>query len=145
MRKSIYIAAVLGLAYLLSYVSEPTDGALVSPAPASSSEQVMQAYENRQSDVQVRGQGTVLKVLPDDTKGSRHQKFILRIAEGHTLLVAHNIDLAPRIPQLREGDLVGFNGEYEWNNRGGVLHWTHHDPGNKHADGWLTHNGKTYQ
>lgn len=103
------------------------------------------AYESRQSDVQVEGVGRVVKVLPDDTKGSRHQKFILELGSGRTVLVAHNIDLAPRIPGLREGDQVGFYGEYEWNERGGVVHWTHHDPQGRHADGWLKHDGKLYQ
>ncbi|WP_312209082.1 DUF3465 domain-containing protein, partial [Acinetobacter variabilis] len=27
----------------------------------------------------------------------------------------------------------------------GVIHWTHHDPSNKHISGWLKHQGKTYQ
>ncbi|MEH6800099.1 MAG: DUF3465 domain-containing protein [Halopseudomonas sabulinigri] len=145
MRKAVYIAAVLSLAYVLSYVGQPADEAPFATPSASNTEQVLQAYENRESNVQVRGQGTVIKVLPDDTQGSRHQKFLLRLAGGHTLLVAHNIDLAPRIEQLREGDSVGFHGEYEWNNKGGVIHWTHHDPNNRHTGGWLTHNGKTYQ
>ncbi|MDE1266260.1 DUF3465 domain-containing protein, partial [Vibrio aestuarianus] len=36
-------------------------------------------------------------------------------------------------------------GEYEWNKKGGVMHWTHNDPNNKHPHGWLKHNGKTYE
>ncbi len=103
------------------------------------------AFANRESDVQVRGHGTVAKVLPDDLKGSRHQRFILRLESGHSLLVAHNIDLAPRIANLRAGDRVGFAGEYEWNEKGGVLHWTHHDPRGVHPGGWLEHAGRTYR
>lgn len=104
-----------------------------------------QAFRNQQSDVQVQGQGVVSKLLPDDLKGSRHQRFIVKLASGQSLLVAHNIDLAPKITQLREGDTIEFYGEYEWNNKGGVLHWTHHDPRNKHVGGWLKHQGKIYQ
>ncbi|NOH99451.1 DUF3465 domain-containing protein [Vibrio sp. 99-70-13A1] len=104
-----------------------------------------QAYENHQSDVQVQGSGTVLSLLRDDNEGSRHQKFILKLNSKQTLLVAHNIDLAPRIPNLRVGDRVQFYGEYEWNPKGGVMHWTHHDPNNRHVDGWLKHNGKKYE
>lgn len=103
------------------------------------------AYKQRQSDLQVGGSGIVVKVLADDLKGSRHQKFILKLATGQTLLVAHNIDLAPRINTLREGDEVEFFGEYEWNKMGGVLHWTHHDPQGNHEDGWLRHKGRTYK
>jgi hypothetical protein len=61
------------------------------------------------------------------------------------LLVTHNIDLAPRIYDVREGDDVSFSGVYEWNPEGGVIHWTHHDPDGRHPGGWLKHNGKTYQ
>ena len=104
-----------------------------------------QAYQNHQSDVQVRGSGLVSRLLPDDNKGSRHQKFILRLDSGQTLLVAHNIDLAPRIQGLRKGDRVEFYGEYEWNKKGGVMHWTHKDPRNHHAHGWLKHNGNIYE
>ncbi|ELF3522807.1 TPA: DUF3465 domain-containing protein, partial [Vibrio cholerae] len=102
---------------------------------------LQQAYQSQQSDLQVQGFGQVVKVLPDDNDGSKHQKFILKLNSGQTLLVAHNIDLAPRIPNLKVGDSVEFYGEYEWNKKGGVLHWTHKDPQNRHAHGWLKHNG----
>ena len=103
------------------------------------------AFEQRQSDVQVKGQGEVLRILSDDNDGSRHQRFIVRLGSGQTLLIAHNIDLAPRISSLRTGDLVEFYGEYEWNSKGGVVHWTHHDPQGIHVDGWLKHGGRTYK
>ncbi|EGQ9846196.1 DUF3465 domain-containing protein [Vibrio cholerae] len=106
---------------------------------------LQQAYQSQQSDLQVQGFGQVAKVLPDDNDGSRHQKFILKLNSGQTLLVAHNIDLAPRIPNLKVGDSVEFYGEYEWNKKGGVLHWTHKDPQNRHAHGWLKHNGQVYE
>ena len=108
-------------------------------------QQIKQAYQNHQSNLQIQGSGTVSRVLPDDNKGSRHQKFILRLDSRQTLLVAHNIDLAPRIPNLKVGDVVQFYGEYEWNDKGGVIHWTHRDPGNRHAHGWLKHQGKIYE
>lgn len=104
-----------------------------------------QAYQNRRSNLQIEGSGTVKKTLPDDNKGSRHQRFILKLNSGQTLLVAHNIDLAPKIPGLKKGDTVGFYGEYEWSEQGGVIHWTHHDPAKRHPDGWLKHQGIVYQ
>lgn len=107
--------------------------------------QILQAYQNRQSNLQMQGGGKVNRILPDDNKGSRHQKFILSLSNGMTLLIAHNIDLAPRINSLQVGEVVEFYGEYEWNEKGGVVHWTHHDPGGRHIGGWLKHDGRTYQ
>lgn len=103
------------------------------------------AYEDARHDVQVAGSGTVTRVLSDDHDGSRHQRFILELASGHTLLIAHNIDVAPRIPDIREGDVVEFSGVYEYNDQGGVIHWTHHDPDGHHEDGWLQHEGTVYE
>ncbi len=103
------------------------------------------AFENQISNLQVSGSGTVQRVLKDDTSGSRHQRIILQVGQGHTVLVAHNIDLAPRVDGIKKGDRLEFFGEYEYNNKGGVIHWTHRDPGGKHRDGWLKHQGRLYQ
>jgi hypothetical protein len=103
------------------------------------------AYANHQSQVQVQGSGVVIKVLPDDNNGSRHQRFIIKLASGQTVLVAHNIDLAPKITAIKENDLIAFYGVYEWNAKGGVIHWTHRDPNNRHVHGWLKHDGNTFE
>lgn len=102
-------------------------------------------YQQQQSDVQIEVTATVSRLLSDDNKGSRHQRFIVELNDGLTLLVAHNIDLAPRINDLRVGDEVTLFGEYEWNDKGGVMHWTHHDPANRHPHGWIRHKGQLYQ
>ncbi len=106
---------------------------------------VAAAFRDQSSGVQVSGEGVVDRVLSDDVDGSRHQRFILRLASGQTLLVAHNIDLAPRISSLESGDAVAFSGVYEWNAKGGVVHWTHRDPSGQHQAGWLKRNGQTFQ
>ncbi len=116
-----------------------------APSPDAGTDVIGEAYANRASGIQVSGEGTVSRILDDDEDGGRHQRFILRLDSGQTLLVAHNIDLAPRIDSLQVGDSVAFNGVYEWNDRGGVLHWTHHDPQGEHAAGWLRHRDRTYQ
>lgn len=106
---------------------------------------IAQAFQQRKSNVQVESLGQVIAILPDDNEGSRHQKFLLKLDNGITILIAHNIDLAPRIDNLKKGDTVAFYGEYEYSDKGGVVHWTHHDPRKRHIDGWLKYQGKMYQ
>jgi hypothetical protein len=108
-------------------------------------DQLKHAFENEISNLQVEGRGVVKTILRDDTKGSKHQRIIVALPTGQSVLVAHNIDLAPRVENLNKGDAIAFFGEYEWNPRGGVIHWTHHDPRNKHVAGWLKHNGRLYR
>ena len=103
------------------------------------------AFRDRVNDLQVQGGGTVMRLLSDDHEGSRHQRFIVRLESGQTLLVAHNIDVAPRVEGLAVGDEIAFSGVYEWSAEGGTIHWTHSDPDGDHAPGWLRHGGRTYQ
>jgi hypothetical protein len=123
------------------------EGGSASAATASSSgdDAIGRAFASGTSGAQVEGEGTVIRVLPDDVNGSRHQKFIIQLASGQTLLFAHNIDIASRVDGLQVGDSISFSGEYIWNAKGGVIHWTHHDPQRRHASGWIKHNGRTFQ
>ena len=108
--------------------------------------QVLHAYKSQLSNIIVEDvTGRVDKLLTDDLEGSRHQRFIMRMESGHTVLVVHNIDLAPRLNELREGDRVSVKGEYEWNDRGGLIHWTHRDPNSRHEDGWIIHENVRYE
>lgn len=102
-----------------------------------------QAFLHKQSHVWLQGHGEVVKLLADDTQGARHQRFLLRVSAEQTLLFAHNIDLAPRA-EVNIGDQVQFKGEYIYNPKGGILHWTHHDPQGREG-GWIKHNGQTYE
>lgn len=156
-KRPLLILVVVAIAYALNFLSPeglgtlPAGTATSVEAPASGLDvyaegmaRVAEAFAAQESDVIVSLEGEVVKTLPDDNEGSRHQKFIVELADGATVLVAHNIDLAPRVP-LREGDVVQLHGEYEWNDRGGVMHWTHHDPKGWHEDGWIRHEGQTYR
>jgi len=97
------------------------------------------------SGTRMCGSGTVIRLLSDDNQGIRHQKFILKQSSGRTLLIVHNIDLAPKIYSLQKGELVEFCGEYVNNSKGGLIHWTHHDPQRQHIAGWLKYKGIKYQ
>ena len=143
MKKLLFFVIFLTVLGLLVYLPA-TDK---QPATETGREHVIQSQNFTRSDAntQVRGSGVVIRLLPDDREGSQHQRFIISLASGQTLLVAHNIDLAPRINSLSLGDQVEFFGEYEWTEKGGVIHWTHHDPDGSHIDGWVKHEGKLYQ
>ena len=104
-----------------------------------------QAFDDGAHDLEVEGEGTIVRILADDREGDTHQRFILRLSSGQTLLVAHNIDIAPRIEDIQVGDRVAFRGVYEWSEEGGTIHWTHRDPDGTHLAGWLRHGGRTYQ
>lgn len=147
MRKFLFLVvfAAVGYVGLTHYRQLSLGGGQLTGVNSANDGAIDRAQESMVSGGQLQGQGTVVKVLPDDNEGSRHQKFILQLPTGQTLLVAHNIDIASRISSLRVGDNVSFSGEYERNFNGGVIHWTHHDPRGRHAAGWLKHGGKTYQ
>lgn len=133
----LLIALVVGLnQYLRKDQPSSSDTSQLGPVAA---------FHQQLTDVQIGGSGNIVALFKDDLKGSRHQRFLLKVAPDQTLLVNHNIDLAPRIDGLRKGDKVVFYGEYVWNEKGGLIHWTHHDPAGRHPDGWLKHNGKIYQ
>jgi hypothetical protein len=103
------------------------------------------AFKNGTSNIQVLQIGSIISILKDDTVGDLHQRFIVKLSNAQTLLIAHNIDLSPRIPNLIIGKSVKFYGEYEWNSEGGVVHWTHKDPGGTHVNGWIEYQGTKYE
>jgi hypothetical protein len=158
MKKLVTYGAVL-LCLLLGYYQQRTTGAATPQNNGNAVEQIShveqtgngdntaveQAIEQRRSDVQLTAWGAVKKALADDNQGSRHQRFLVELPSGHTLLVAHNIDLAERVADLQPGELIELHGEYVWNERGGVMHWTHHDPSGRHAAGWIKYKGRVYQ
>ncbi|MDR3089973.1 MAG: DUF3465 domain-containing protein [Desulfobulbaceae bacterium] len=147
--KIFVLLILLTLAFLAwRHEEEPGDAI----APRQETDQALScpgvALADRQSAMRlhktsVHGDGEVVKVLPDDEKGARHQRFLLRVAPHLVVLVAHNIDLAPRIDGLAAGDRLSFCGEYIWNDKGGVLHWTHGASGK--VGGWLRAGERVYR
>ncbi|MDR1734996.1 MAG: DUF3465 domain-containing protein [Oscillospiraceae bacterium] len=119
-----------------SDVRFPTDGGAA---------EIARLFAQKKSDVQVAGYGTVQRILADDNDGARHQRFILEMSDGHTLLVAHNIDQAPRLAGLAVGDTVAFYGEYYYDAQGGGVHWTHRSDTASHVGGYLEWDGKRYE
>jgi Protein of unknown function (DUF3465) len=128
---------------LLAPVLAPPAG--VAADREAARDPVAEAFERRSRNLLITVEGRVDRILSDDHEGSRHQRFILRTFSEHTVLVAHNIDLAPRLEGLKQGERLVLHGEYEWNPQGGVIHWTHHDPDGTHPAGYIERNGRRYQ
>lgn len=158
MRSFRYAASVAVLLLLVGIggcrdTGAPVDAAAMVPARAPGAhgeaslpaDTLLQAIRDRAHEAPVEGEGTVVHVLRDDTHGTPHQKFLVRVADGSTVLVAHNVALAPRLDGLAEGDVVAFRGSYVWTPKGGTVHWTHRDPRGEHRGGWLRWRGRTYE
>ena len=150
MKRIIGTLVLIGIVYFgakLFNIALPqlTNGNNNTQASHSQNSPVSRSYNTPASGSHFSGSGKVIRVLSDDNIGSRHQRFIPKLPSNQTILIAHNIDLAPRVPALRVGDTVSFSGVYERNSKGGVVHWTHRDPKGHHRAGWLQKNGRTYQ
>lgn len=146
---SVVIAALLlvGANWYLQGRDPPSSAGAGSPAPTLSAtgDAAREAFDSRASGRMLRVDGRVQRLLADDRDGSPHQRFIIVTDSGQTLLVAHNIALAPRLDGIAQGDRVQVHGEYEWNAQGGVMHWTHHDPNGNHEAGYIEWKGRRYQ
>jgi hypothetical protein len=143
-----HLCYALALTFALCACNQPSangnQSAQLAEQATASNHSVEQAFSAKQSNVQASGAGVIVKLLADDNKGARHQKFLVKINPQQTLLFAHNIDLAPRVP-VQAGDTISFSGEYVYNPKGGVIHWTHHSPKGNHPGGWIMHNNEKYQ
>lgn len=124
------LAAVFGQFWPVS-APEPA-----APGASTDETTIARLFAEHRSGELVEVEGVVERILPDDRAGSPHQRFVVRLANGMTLLVAHNIALAARV-DVEPGDPVRLRGEYAWNPQGGVIHWTHPDPNGTHPPGWI--------
>ena len=111
---------------------------------------IEEAFEKKLYDVALTAKGRVVKILEDDHTGTPHQRIIIEVSPSQTILIAHNLERAYRIP-VKIGDELEAHGTYVWNRYGGIIHNTHHDDrdacernssgkmvcGPKHEDGWV--------
>jgi hypothetical protein len=102
---------------------------------------VYQAWAAHRSRVEVTATGSVARVLGTRLGPSgRHEGFLvhLRGAAGHglTVRVEANVDITGPIP-LSAGNDVEVRGEYIYDERGGLIHFTHHDPRGTHPGGYV--------
>ena len=107
--------------------------------------QIADAFARHASGVEVTADGVVERLLTDDPgPDGTHERFIIRLDGGtQTVLITHNISIAPRVP-VDVGKQVTVHGEYVWNDQGGLIHFTHHDPQHTHEDGYIVLSGTRY-
>ena len=105
---------------------------------------VLTAQRIRAKKVELIFSAPVCRILPDDTKGLPHQLFLVQLANGTSVKVAHDTKYAPKVP-IQVGDTVTIKGEYIWNRKGGVIHWTHHSDTPRHEGGYIDFGGKRYE
>jgi hypothetical protein len=122
---------------------------LVGPAcapPSPDNAAVARAFAEHRSQLQVTAEGSVTRLLTDDTGPSgTHQRFIVRLRTStQTLLIDNNVSIGRRVP-VASGDAVIVHGEYVWNEEGGLVHFTHHDPARTHESGWIELRGTRYE
>ncbi|HEX9141037.1 MAG TPA: DUF3465 domain-containing protein [Gaiellaceae bacterium] len=127
----------VGIALLLVVSCAP-----VAPDNAS----VQRDYAEHRSLVEVTADGAVTSVLADESGPSGvHQRFIIRLTGvSQTVLVDNNVTIGQRVP-VAPSDDVTVHGEYVWNDQGGLIHFTHHDPAPAHEGGWIELHGTRYQ
>jgi len=76
-----------------------------------------------------------------------HEHFDIRISSGaaeQDILVADNITVGVQAP-VKRGDDVIVKGVLEVDPSGPVIHWTHHDPANRHEAGFVMLGGRIYE
>jgi hypothetical protein len=106
--------------------------------------EVIEAQNAHAIKLEVTVEAPVLKVLREDDRGLPHQKFLIGLSNGTTVLIAHNLKMASQVP-ISAGDTVRIHGEYIWNAHGGLIHWTHHTDTPYHEGGWIEFQGVRYQ
>jgi hypothetical protein len=122
---------------------------LVAPGcapPSPDNASVERAFAEHRSQIEVTAEGSVARLLTDESGPSgTHQRFIVRLATStQTLLIDNNVSIGRRVP-VAPGDAVIVHGEYVWNEQGGLIHFTHHDPAHTHEGGWIELTGTRYE
>jgi hypothetical protein len=126
-------------------VAVPDAAAPQATAAAGTDAAILAAIRDQRSHVWGQAAGVVTRLIKDDREGTPHQRFLVRLESGTTVLVAYNLDLAPRIAPLAVGDSVTLRGEYIWNDKGGLMHWVHRDPSGREPGGWVQVHGREFR
>lgn len=136
-------AALLALGTLTGCATGHADGSAVRNG------EVYDAWRAGRSHIEVTAGGSVARILGTRVGPSgTHLGFLVHLSGGEgrglTIRVEDNVDLTGPIP-LREGENVEVRGEYIFDPRGGLVHYTHRDPRGRHPAGYVLADGKFYR
>jgi hypothetical protein len=132
------------VALLVATACAPTARAATASDTAAQNAAIQRAFEQRSAGAELTATGTVDRVLSDESGPSGpHERFIVRLPSGMTVLIEPNLSIAPRVP-VAVGSAVTVHGEYVSNAEGGLLHFTHHDPDRSHEGGYVLYGGRRY-
>lgn len=98
------------------------------------------AFSEGRTGVWVSGHGTVVRSLGSDESS---QRFLVRVSDDLSIVIRHRIGASGAIPADR-GDVVQFQGRYEFHGGGGEVLLTHADPAQPGGGGWIVFNGQRY-
>lgn len=124
--------------------------ATVSATGDAGNRQIYEAWRAGRSKVEVQATGSIARILGERSgESGPHQGFLLHLTgpggHGLTVRIESNLALIRAFPALRDGEAAVVRGEYEFDRRGGVIHWTHHDPRGRHPAGFVEVGGRRYE
>jgi hypothetical protein len=136
--------ACAAVALVIATACAPAAPAATASDIAAQNAAIQRAFEQHSDGAELTATGMVDRVLSDQSGPSGpHERFIVRLSSGMTVLIEHNLSIAPRVP-VAVGMPVTVHGEYVWNAEGGLLHFTHHDPDRSHEAGYILYSGRRY-
>jgi len=106
-------------------------------------DRLLEAFDQGRTDIWVSGQAPVSQILGDEAFGGNFQRFSIRLSDDIQTTIRHSLDDSERIP-VERGDLVTFQGLFDWNGAGGNIALTHSDPEQPGGGGWIEHKGIRY-
>lgn len=123
-------------------------GCVAAPSSSAGNAALYDAWRTQRSHVEVTASGVVARDLGTRSGiRSPHEGFLLHLSgasgRGLTVRVEANVDFTGPLPIIAGAPVV-VRGEYEFDARGGVIHYTHRDPRGRHPDGYIELQNKRY-
>jgi len=106
-------------------------------------ERITSAWHKKSSNLLVEVDARVVLLLPNRDDIKKLQRFLVELENGHRLEVAHDLELSENVP-VGVSSLIRLKGEFDYNENGGLIHWTHADPAGNRDGGWIEHNDMRY-